>query len=207
MTIQSSIIRWSIVTATLIMLGLAVPASATFLDDIADCNQGADSDLRVDGCSGLIESGRLAGNNLAIAHVNRGNAYNAIREIDHAIADYDKAIEIKPDYAPAYYNRGIAHFEQGDLVLAIADYDKAIEIDRDDPDTYDSRGFAYADLRDYERAIADFDQAIALDPDFAAAYYHRSLAYGAKGDLELGLVDFDRAIELGCLRQGWCPPR
>lgn len=204
---QSSMKRWSIAAAMLLALGVAAPAAATIVDDIADCNQGIDSQLRIGGCTKLIESGRLAGNNLATAYVNRGNAYNALRDIDHALADYDKAIEIESDYSPAYYNRGIAHFEQGDLILAIADYDKAIELDPDDPDAYDSRGFAYADLRNYESAIADFDQAIVLDPDFAAAYYHRSLAYGAKGDLDFGIVDFDRAIELGCLRQGWCPPR
>jgi tetratricopeptide (TPR) repeat protein len=38
-----------------------------------------------------------------------------------AVTDYDKAIEIRPDYADAYANRGHTRYEQGDLKGAIAD--------------------------------------------------------------------------------------
>ena len=49
-------------------------------------------------------------------------------DLDAAIQDYDKAIELDPQYAKAYNNRGNARYDQGDLDAAIQDYTKAIEL-------------------------------------------------------------------------------
>jgi len=50
-------------------------------------------------------------------------------DLDGAIADYTKAIELKPDSALAYYNRSDAKQAKGDLDGANADHTKATEID------------------------------------------------------------------------------
>jgi tetratricopeptide (TPR) repeat protein len=39
------------------------------------------------------------------AYFYRGNAHAAKREIELAIADYDAALRLKPDFAQAFYNR------------------------------------------------------------------------------------------------------
>ena len=97
-----------------------------------------------------------------------------------AIADYDEAIRLKPDYASALNNRGLAYFSKGDLKRAVADYDAAIKIE---PDAVrlNNRGNAYAGARNYDRAIVDFDAAIAADAKYAIAFYNRGNAYLAKG--------------------------
>ena len=45
-------------------------------------------------------------------------------DFDRAIEDYDKTIELKPNYADAYYNRGVVRYKKGDFDRAIEDYDK-----------------------------------------------------------------------------------
>jgi len=119
-----------------------------------------------------------------------------IGDDEQAIADYDQAIALQPDYAEAYNNRGIAYGAKGDLAHAIADFDQVIALDRDDAEVYNNRGIAYAAKGDFARAIADYDQAIALKPDLAEAYNNRGTAYYDKGDLGRAIIDYDRAIAL-----------
>ena len=67
-------------------------------------------------------------NALATNFYNSGVEKYEKGDYQGAIADYDKAIEINPQYADAYINRGIAKYDLKDYQGAIADYDKAIEI-------------------------------------------------------------------------------
>ncbi|MBM3150059.1 MAG: tetratricopeptide repeat protein, partial [Chloroflexi bacterium] len=49
-------------------------------------------------------------------------------KLDLAISDFNKAIELRPNYALAYFNRGITLQLKGDTMAAIADYNKAIQL-------------------------------------------------------------------------------
>ncbi|MEH2048682.1 tetratricopeptide repeat protein [Nostoc sp.] len=109
---------------------------------------------------------------------------------EEAIADYDKAIDIKSDYADAYYKRGLAKSNLADdqddqeakktYKNAIKDYDQAIKIKSKYADeAYYYRALAKHNLGDYKEAIEDYDQAIKNAPkytDEAEAYYNRGLA-------------------------------
>ena len=64
------------------------------------------------------------------------------RDIDAAITDYTKAIELSADFALAYYNRGLARREKNDAEGEIADYTKAIELDPQYTAAYYNRGLA-----------------------------------------------------------------
>ncbi len=129
-------------------------------------------------------------------YYNLGLAYYHQNDYKRAIADYDKAIQLKPDYVEAYYNRGLAYV--GDPGRAIADYDKAIQLRPDYSDAYANRGLAYYNKGDYDRAIADYDEAIQLAPPGrgGVVYYVRGLAYERKGENDKAVADFKKAIEL-----------
>jgi tetratricopeptide (TPR) repeat protein len=94
------------------------------------CNQGQDKDRQIRGCTEVIAK-RLVKND-SIAYSNRCGAYTSKGDYDKAIADCDKAIELKPKNAAAYDNRGNVYQAKGDHDRAISDYDKAIELDPKD---------------------------------------------------------------------------
>ena len=69
--------------------------------------------------------------------------------------DYNKVIELKPDYAHAYNNRGAVYRDRGDYRRAIVDYTKAIELKPDLAGAYHNRGEAWLNLREWEKGEKD----------------------------------------------------
>jgi tetratricopeptide (TPR) repeat protein len=132
----------------------------------------------------------------AADYVSRGYARQDKGDLEGAIADFTKAIEVDPRYANAYYNRGIARQAKGDHDGAIVDYTKAIEIDPRDAKAYYNRGIARLAKGDLDRAIgaiADFAKAIEIDPRHAKAY--TALAWLLATASKQTVRDGQRAVE------------
>ena len=125
-----------------------------------------------------------------------GNTKYGLGDYKGAIADYDSAIRLKPDYADVYNNRGIAKDDLGQHFAAIADYDSAIRLKPDYAGAYYNRGTAKGNLGQHVAAIADFDTAIRLNPDYATAYYNRGLSKSMLGQHVAAIADYDSAIRL-----------
>jgi tetratricopeptide (TPR) repeat protein len=132
----------------------------------------------------------------AEAYNNRGLAKRAIGDLDGALNDFDRAIEVKPNLWQAYSNRSLVKKAKGDLVGAQADSDKALELKPDSPDVCYSRGMRRMSKSDWTGAVAHFNRAIELNPSFAEAYGNRGAAKNASGDVDDALLDFQKAIEL-----------
>ena len=117
-------------------------------------------------------------------------------DLESAIAAYDEAIRLKPDYAKAYNNRGVAKDDFGRYEDAIADYDEAIRLNPDYAEAYSNRGNAKRDLGRHEDAIADHDEAVRLKPDLPEAYNSRGVANVALGRKDGARRDFETALAL-----------
>ena len=63
--------------------------------------------------------------------------------LEAAIADYDKAIELDPNFADAHYDRGYSFYEMGRLEEAVRDSSRAIELNPDDDRYYALRSVVY----------------------------------------------------------------
>lgn len=113
-----------------------------------------------------------------------------------ALKDFDQAIGINPQDAPAYVNRAGIRLLIGDAQGAFADFTQAIELIPEEAPPYIGRGAAQLNLGHPEQAIQDYSRAIVLDPSAASAYYNRANAYVRLRQAALARRDYQQAIDL-----------
>ena len=155
----------------------------------------------------------------AAAYNNRGSAKVNKGDVDGAIADFNRALQLDPKLAKAYMNRGIAKREKydriaygavdvflpdydlgtpkiqkGDLDSAIADFNHALQLDPKNAQAYINRGIAKAHRGDPDAAIGDYNRALAVDSKYALAYLNRGVAKQVKGEIDSAIVDYDHAL-------------
>ena len=132
----------------------------------------------------------------AETHLRRGYAKYRLDQYQDAIADYDTAINLKPDFASAYYFRGTAKRSLGQYKEAIEDYGTAIDLKDNFAFAYYFRGTIRADLGEHFIAIQDYNKAIDANPDYAFAYLRRGIANYLLDRNWAAKKDWNTALEL-----------
>jgi tetratricopeptide (TPR) repeat protein len=186
--------------ATLAVAG-AEPAQSSEQQWIVCENQRGEytDDLSVAACTTAIESERLTAQQLVLALNNRGLGYHNQRDYARAIADFDRAIQLDPQFAAGLSNRANARLKAEDYAGALADLNEAVRLDPTMAAAFELRGdYFYYGARDFERALSDYDEAVRLAPDVAhfrnAACWVR--AANLNRDLERARGDCDAAVRL-----------
>src|SRR5204863_220649 len=126
----------------------------------------------------------------ALSHFNLGNALFELKHHEEALASYDRAIAIQPDFVQALSNRGNALFELKRHEEALASYDRAIAIRPDFAEAYHGRGTVLRTCGQIEEARHILEKAVALAP--RKVEFDGSLAECKRfvdGDPELTLIN------------------
>ena len=153
----------------------------------------------------------------------RGIHYAIVQDLDSAVDDFSRAIDIKND-ALAYFCRAVVRRKQfevmsaniqpdddknratakldnkkilHDVELILRDYDRAIELSADFSFAYYNRANMLTMAKDYNAAIQQYTEAIKSNPNFAEAYFNRGLTYIYSGERSKGIADLSKAGELG----------
>jgi tetratricopeptide (TPR) repeat protein len=165
----------------------------------------------------------------AFEYYNIGLVKYNLRNYTEAISDFDRAVEINPEYSQAYNLRGASKYRLGDFAGAIEDYTRAIGIISRhtvgraagitiydhrgkviEPKTpakaghtlataYYNRAMARNAIEDYQGALEDYSMALENDPDLSNAYYNRGHVKYLLEDREGACTDWKIAVELGLM--------
>jgi tetratricopeptide (TPR) repeat protein len=111
---------------------------------------------------------------------------------DSAIADYNRALAIQPDYM-AYNNVGDILMKRNQVRSALTNFQKAVEIKSNFAIGYGNIASCQYRLGQKGEAMKSINQAIQLNGRQGAFYYIRSLLYKDEGNKAAALADARRA--------------
>ncbi len=85
-------------------------------------------------------------------------------DLDAALADLNRAIELNPKEALFYNSRGLIKRSRGDLRGALADSTQALTRDPNLAVAYGDRAEVEMELKDFMKARGDLNRALQLEP-------------------------------------------
>ncbi len=116
--------------------------------------------------------------------------------IDEAIAHFQKALKIKPNFAEAHHNLGNAFMRRGQADAAITHYQKSLELWPGDAKSHNNLGVALAGLEQVESAIIHFQRALEIQPDYAEARFNLGRALDRQGKTADAVIQWREAVRL-----------
>ena len=125
-----------------------------------------------------------------------GNALLFLGKNDEAVAQFKKAIALRPNFAEAHFNLGVALREKHDLVGAIAEYREALRLNPNDAEAHSNLGNALREEHDLDGAVAEYREALRLRPRFAEAHSNLGVALREKHDLDGAIAECREALRL-----------
>jgi tetratricopeptide (TPR) repeat protein len=124
-----------------------------------------------------------------IAQENNGNT-------EEAMSDYQKTIELKPDFVLPYSRAGKIYARQKNFEKASEFYQKSVELGDKDITTLYNYGVVLINLGKSPEAKVVFEKLLSLDEDYADAYYHLGIIHIGLGNTPKAKEFFERFLVL-----------
>ena len=158
----------------------------------------------VAGFSEAIESGKLTHQDRATALLNRGLAYQRLKQHQQSVDDYSAALKLQVlgtrMRAVALYNRGLSQQKIGQSSLAIEDFTNALFLDVGFSQAYYSRANVLRRSGQYLFALSDYEKAVKYKhPQAHLPLFGQALTYEALNREDKR----DEAFEKSSCYQAW----
>ena len=132
----------------------------------------------------------------AYKHYDQAEKMMSEGQIQPAIAEYKKAIEIAPNQATFYSDLAFAYFKSNQLTESQSNIDKALQLY---PGLFQSQfysGLIYFQAKDYRRSLASFDAADKLIPSQPSVKLNQGMCYENLKNTEMAVKKYREVLEL-----------
>lgn len=113
---------------------------------------------------------------LANEHAKLGDSYYELGRFDHALEEYRKALNLKPNFADIHTKIGITLRDRGDLEQAVHAFEKAKVVNPDYVPAHVHLGLTYYTMGEKEMAQKEWKTVKSLDPSNRAVDVYLKLA-------------------------------
>jgi Tfp pilus assembly protein PilF len=132
----------------------------------------------------------------AETHFQAANRLREQGKHHEAIARYEDALGIRPDWVDARVNLGIALANVGRLDEAVASWKTALERQPDCALAHNNLGVALTQQGKPEEARASLERALRLQPEYAEAAYNLGVLLMQQGQRPEAIARFEDALRL-----------
>ncbi|QLE56928.1 serine/threonine-protein kinase [Nostoc sp. TCL26-01] len=133
--------------------------------------------------------------NNATELTKQGNILFELQRYPDALAIYQKAVTIRPDYAQGWHGKAKTLGELKQYQKALIAYDKTIQLQPNYVEAWSGRGFTLQSLQRYAEAIASFDKALKLNNNYPEVWNARAVAFSNLKQYDQALKSYEKALE------------
>jgi predicted Zn-dependent protease len=113
----------------------------------------------------------------AYEHYDKGEVHRKKGRHQEALAEYNKALQIRKNMAQPHYGIGLIYQVQNKEAAAVDEYKTAVKIDPDYIFAYNSMGMTYINMGQYNDAVSALKKAVQVHENFGDAHANLGEAY------------------------------
>ncbi len=117
-----------------------------------------------------------------IPQYNLGVVLERRERFAEGLAAYDRAIKLRPDFAPSFRQKAVCWEKKGRREEAAAAYRRYLELQPDDDHTWVSLAIVESDRGDYEGAIRAYHRAYEVNPHSVTLHFNWAITASRQGD-------------------------
>jgi|GEM_PF-469913 len=126
----------------------------------------------------------------------KGAYYLVQGEHQKAIQEFEKAIQINPNYDAAYQNLGVTQLSSGRSEEAIINLQKAIQLNPNNAVNYFSLASLYQSLGKLQEALRNYQKSLEIDSDYVQACCGIGTSYMMLNNFKEALASFEKCLQI-----------
>jgi len=129
-------------------------------------------------------------------HNNLGDLYARHGDYQKAVEEFQKAIELKPNYGDAYHNIANVYHQMGRDDLAEQNYQKALSFNPNLWQSYQNLAAIHFNQKNYQLSREELEKAVQINPESADLHANLGILYLNLNDKQKAREEFEKTLQI-----------